>query len=202
MEGRPLVIADAPPDAALPDQWLLLRIDALAELPEAVRSFVATASIKGLFVHGLPLKELWDAFRTDYVFVQAAGGAVTDEQGRLLVIRRLGTWDLPKGKVDPGEGIPEAALREVNEECGLSELRITGELPCTWHTYERKGRQHLKRTDWYLMRGSSTEALVPQHEEDIEEVRWMTTAEVQAMKVDTYPSLLPVVQAWEARQRG
>ena len=81
-------------------------------------------------------------------------------------------------------------------------MRITGELPCTWHTYERKGHQHLKRTDWYLMRGSSAEALVPQHEEDIEEVRWMTTAEVQAMKADTYPSLLPVVQAWEARQGG
>lgn len=202
MEGRPLVIADAPPDASLPDQWLLLRIDALAELQEAVRSFVQTTDIQGLFVHGLPLKDIWDAFRADYVFVQAAGGAVTDEQGRLLVIRRLGTWDLPKGKVDPGEGIPEAALREVNEECGLNELRMTGELPCTWHTYERKGHQHLKRTDWYLMRGSSAEALVPQHEEDIEEVRWMTTAEVQAMKADTYPSLLPVVQAWEARQGG
>jgi hypothetical protein len=50
------------------------------------------------------------------------------------------------------------------------------------------------------MRGSSAEGLVPQHEEDIEEVRWMATAEVQAMKADTYPSLLPVVQAWEARQ--
>ena len=84
----------------------------------------------------------WDAFRADYKFVLAAGGAVTDEHGRLLVIRRLGKWDLPKGKVDEGEAIDAAAMREVHEECGLNELHIVRAMTSTWHTYERKGKQH------------------------------------------------------------
>ena len=138
----------------------------------------------------------WDAFRADYKFVLAAGGVVNDEQGRLLVIRRLGKWDLPKGKVDEGEGIEAAAIREVQEECGLKELRITGSMPSTWHTYERKGKQHLKRTDWFRMAGSSAERLVPQHYEDIEEVKWVGRVELPAIQDDTYASLQPVFKAW------
>ena len=140
----------------------------------------------------------WDAFRADYKFVLAAGGVVNDEQGRLLVIRRLGKWDLPKGKVDEGEGIEAAAIREVQEECGLDRLTMIKPMPSTWHTYERKGKQHLKRTDWFLMRGSSAERLVPQYEEDIEEVKWAAADELPVIKSETYASLLPVFEAWEA----
>ena len=139
----------------------------------------------------------WDAFRADYKFVLAAGGAVTDEHGRLLVIRRLGKWDLPKGKVDEGEAIDAAAMREVHEECGLNELHIVRAMTSTWHTYERKGKQHLKRTDWFLMRGSSKDALVPQLDEDIEEVKWVAREELDGVKADTYPTLLGVFAEWE-----
>lgn len=139
----------------------------------------------------------WDAFRATYKFVLAAGGVVTDERGRLLVIRRLGKWDLPKGKVDEGEGTEAAALREVTEECGLRELHIGKPLPSTWHTYERKGKQYLKRTDWFQMDGSFKEALVPQEDEDIEEVRWVSREDLKAIKADTYPALLEVFAAWE-----
>ena len=139
----------------------------------------------------------WDAFRATFKFVLAAGGAVTDEQGRLLVIKRLGKWDLPKGKVEKGEEIEAAAIREVQEECGLKELHIVQPMEPTWHTYERKGKQHLKRTDWFLMQGYSAEALVPQLDEDIEEVRWATKDELTALLRDTYPSLISVFAEWE-----
>ncbi|MBK9177013.1 MAG: NUDIX domain-containing protein [Flavobacteriales bacterium] len=142
----------------------------------------------------------WEAFRADYKFVLAAGGAVTDERGRLLVIKRWGKWDLPKGKVDEGEEIEAAALREVNEECGLRTLRITEPMPSTWHTYARKGRAHLKCTHWFFMRGSSAEPLVPQHEEDIEEVKWVERAEVEAIARASYPSLRVVFDAWLAME--
>lgn len=152
----------------------------------------------GLIIHGLDADVLWEMLLSEHVFVQAAGGVVVDGTGRLLAIKRLGKWDLPKGKVEKDEGIEAAAVREVTEECGLRMLHILEPMPSTWHTYERKGKQHLKRTDWYLMQGSDTDELVPQHEEDIEEVRWMDRDEVEAMKADTYPSLLPVIAAWEA----
>ena len=114
------------------------------------------------------------------------------------MIHRLGVWDLPKGKVDQGEAVDAGALREVREECGLKKLELVKRLCETWHTYERKGRQHLKRTDWYLMRGTNTEELIAQGEEDISEARWMDVREVERMKADTYPSLRKVIDAWES----
>lgn len=140
----------------------------------------------------------WEAFARTYKRVEAAGGAVSDEQGRLLAIHRLGRWDLPKGKVDEGEAVEEAAVREVMEECGLRDVERGAHLCATWHTYVRKGERHLKRTDWYRMRASSRQPLIAQSEEDITEVRWLAPAEVEAMKAETYPSLLPVIAAWQA----
>lgn len=140
----------------------------------------------------------WQAFQRQHEFVLAAGGLVVDEQGRLLAIRRLGKWDLPKGKVERGEAVELGAVREVQEECGLQEVELVRPLMSTWHTYERKGRQHLKRTDWFLMRGSAAEVLTAQVEEDIEEVRWLDAEGLRRMEADTYPSLLPVLAAFRA----
>jgi 8-oxo-dGTP diphosphatase len=51
--------------------------------------------------------------------IQAAGGLLW-RSGRLAVIHRpkRGDWSLPKGKLEPGETFPDAALREVAEETG------------------------------------------------------------------------------------
>jgi 8-oxo-dGTP pyrophosphatase MutT (NUDIX family) len=198
IEGKPLVIADAPPVSTLPPQWLALRMDTKEEIPLAVSTLTDTEDLLGIHLYPGLLPDVWKAFRSGYVRVKAAGGIVVDERGRLLVIRRLGRWDLPKGKVDKGESMDEAAVREVQEECGIDGIRLGPRLARTWHTYARNGRQHLKRTDWFLMRTSSEQALVPQHEEDIDEVRWVDHEEADVLKADTYPSLLPVVAAWEA----
>lgn len=138
----------------------------------------------------------WQAFQDDHVFVLAAGGLVQDERGRLLAIKRLGKWDLPKGKVEKGEATDVGAVREVQEECGLVRVDLVKLVTSTWHTYERKGEQHLKRTDWFLMRGSSQEPLAAQSDEGIEEVRWLDAKGVRMMEADTYPSLLPVLKVW------
>lgn len=142
--------------------------------------------------------DAWEVFQRDHDFVLAAGGLVMDEHGRLLAIKRLGKWDLPKGKVEKDEAVDVGAVREVQEECGLQHVELKEFVTSTWHTYERKGRQHLKRTDWFLMRASSSEELTAQSEEDIEEVRWLDHDGVRMMEADTYPSLLPVLKAWRA----
>lgn len=53
------------------------------------------------------------------VYVRAAGGIVTAPDGTMLLILRNGRWDLAKGKVEPGETLLQAALREVQEETGI-----------------------------------------------------------------------------------
>ena len=176
---------------------LVREVRTSSDITEALARWKSEELAEALVLHGTDADEVWDLFCGLYVFVQAAGGCVTDERERLLAIHRLGVWDLPKGKVEEGEAVDAGALREVREECGLKKLELMERLCETWHTYERKGKQHLKRTDWYLMRGTNTEQLIAQSEEDISEVRWMDAGEVTTMKAATYPSLRQVITAWE-----
>lgn len=179
----------------------MLRIDSKEEIAGAIRTLKGQSGIEGLVLCGQDADEVWDWFRAGYRSVLAAGGCVTDGRGRLLAIHRSGVWDLPKGKLDEGESSEGAAVREVREECGLRRVELGARLCETWHTYERKGEQFLKRTDWYLMRASSQETLVAQAEEGIDEVRWMDADGVAQLKAGTYPSLLKVISAWEAAVR-
>lgn len=70
----------------------------------------------------------------------SAGGVVWDKKGRIAVVlqrdraRRL-RWTLPKGRIDRGETIEQAALREVREESGLR-AKVTGYLG------RHEGRRH------------------------------------------------------------
>lgn len=202
IEGKELTISDAPLADAEALHKLVLRVDDGAEIAPALELMLQNGALCGLHLICSDPDRCMAQVATLFVPVQAAGGAVDDGQGQLLAIRRLGRWDLPKGKVDPGEPIRDAALREVREECGSQALQNLGWLCATWHVYERGGKRHLKRTDWYHMRGDRNEVLVPQAEEDITEVIWLDAAGVSALKEDTYPSILSVVQAWEATLPG
>ena len=73
-----------------------------------------------------------------------------------------------------------AAVREVEEETGVDQLEIIRPLKTTFYIYTEKGRRKLKKTHWYLMRTHSNERPEPQIEEDIEEVRWMSRAEIES----------------------
>ncbi len=188
------------PDTVVREHWLVLNMRQADEL-DKVAEAIARPEVHGVLLYSTHGIDAWEAFLARHRFVQAAGGAVQDEHGRLLAIRRLGLWDLPKGKVDHGEAIDAAAMREVREECGLVGLRLLRPLAVTWHTYARKGADHLKRTDWFLMEGSSSDPLIPQTDEDITEARWLTRDEVGAMRQATYPSLQAVLHAWEESQR-
>lgn len=182
---------------AVSDGRPVVEVGSKKELRALVERVGAGEAEGGIDVVGQGL-DVWQQFQADHEFVLAAGGLVVDELGRLLAIKRLGKWDLPKGKVEKGEAVDIGAVREVQEECGLVNVELIRPVTSTWHTYERKGRQHLKRTDWFLMRASSKEELTAQTEEDIEEVRWLDVDGLRMMESDTYPSLLPVLHAWRA----
>jgi 8-oxo-dGTP pyrophosphatase MutT (NUDIX family) len=129
------------------------------------------------------------------ILILAAGGLVENEKGEILFMFRRGKWDLPKGKLDPGETLEECALREVEEETGVRHLKLEKFLLQTLHEYEELGKVIEKKTHWYFMTTSSYQPLVPQTEEDITELRWITPADFDIILRNTYPAIVEVLRA-------
>jgi 8-oxo-dGTP pyrophosphatase MutT (NUDIX family) len=119
------------------------------------------------------ITENWESFCAGYKLIEAAGGLVYNDTNQLLMIFRNGKWDLPKGKLEVGENIEQCAIREVEEECGISELLITQQLQETYHTYEINGQKILKRTYWFEIKSSFNGNLLPQTIEGITEAVWV-----------------------------
>ena len=149
-----------------------------------------------LFVTHKNLDKLIKTFFKNYKFIEAAGGIVLNNKKEILFIDRIGFWDLPKGKVEKGEELKAAAIREVEEECGISGPKIVSKLTITHHTYSAKGRDYFKTTHWYLMTYSGSEELVPQTEEGITAVKWVASDQMQLQLDRTYPSILDVLNSY------
>jgi 8-oxo-dGTP pyrophosphatase MutT (NUDIX family) len=139
-----------------------------------------------------PKKE-WKLFKAYFKFIIAAGGTVFNDRKELLVIYRLGKWDLPKGKLEKGEDIPICAKREVEEECNVDGLKIIKEVSSTFHCFKtKKGKWALKRTYWYKMNTHFMGKLIPQLEEGIEKVEWVKKNQIESLKRNTYKSIIDV----------
>jgi len=130
----------------------------------------------------------------NYQKITAAGGIV-NRVDEYLFIKRHGLWDIPKGKVEKNEDVKIAAVREIEEECGITAPEIIKELTITYHTYYFKGKDVLKKTHWYLMLYDKMEELIPQTEEDITEVKWFKKHEFDIVMGHTYPSIVDVIDS-------
>lgn len=137
---------------------------------------------------------IWADFTSNYKLIEAAGGLVQNLHDEWLFIHRNGMWDLPKGKLEKDESIEECAVREVAEECGIEEPTIIKPLKTTYHTYTLKGQRILKPTYWYLMKSSGESELIPQTEEGISEVKWVSTEEAKVMASGSFGSIKQVVE--------
>jgi len=163
-------------------------------LSESVISFINSDKTPSLFVYHTNMLELWAEFRKIFRVIEAAGGLVWNKAGRFLAIKRFGIWDLPKGKKNKGESTELCALREVSEECGISEPELKNLLGITYHMYFLKSKLVLKETSWFEMFHSGLDQLIPQIEEDITEARWFNPDEVSVITKNTYPSIIDILE--------
>jgi 8-oxo-dGTP pyrophosphatase MutT (NUDIX family) len=123
---------------------------------------------------------------------QAAGGVVVreDQQGvwfLLLEIEGRTELRLPKGHVEPGETIEQAAVREVQEETGYADVVIAASLGSITHSFFnfRKGAQITRTESYFLMRLTGERAYAGPHLDHEKFVRRWVMRE-QAEKVLTY----------------
>ena len=141
-------------------------------------------------------KSLKEDFKSLYIEVPAAGGIVINELGEALFIYKRGKWDLPKGKIEEGESLEEAAVREVMEETGLKQVSIKSKLCKTKHTFKtKKNKRAIKKSYWYVME-SEKQKVHPQLEEDIEKVEWLSPDQVIQSK-GIYANLMKVITQYK-----
>lgn len=141
--------------------------------------------------------ELVSQFRV----IEASGGLAVNRRGEVLMIFRLGKWDLPKGKVEPGEDIRECALRETAEECGVNGLSIVRELEASAHIYSIGDEFVLKHTRWFEMSCGFTGVPTPQTEEDITKAEWVSQEHIAGRLANSYPAVVELITDYLSRSR-
>lgn len=140
-------------------------------------------------------KALFQHVKKSCLIIKAAGGLVANSKGNYLFIFRNKKWDLPKGKVEKDERMKEAALREVEEECGVK-INTNDEKICkTYHVYTLGSKIVLKKTNWYKMTVKGEPRLIPQKEEGITKACWLSRIQLDPILANTYPSIMDVLEA-------
>lgn len=159
-------------------------------MPFITELLLAKNKIEGAIVCVDDVEGAFNEFKASFKLIVAAGGVVKNSDNKTLFIYRLDKWDLPKGKVEKEEKIDEAAIREVEEECAVTGLKITKSLQDTYHVYTMGEELVLKQTYWFEMKTDFEGELIPQIEEDIEEVKWMSDEEINTVVLaNTYASI-------------
>jgi 8-oxo-dGTP pyrophosphatase MutT (NUDIX family) len=117
----------------------------------------------------------------------SAGGVVVDASGeRVLVLRRskrlgpdgLPEVRLPKGHIELGESRMQAAIREVEEEAGLSDLDIVADLGHQIVEFDYKGYHYVRDESYFLM--TQMPEAAPGLPEKQFEILWLAWEEAQA----------------------
>jgi 8-oxo-dGTP pyrophosphatase MutT (NUDIX family) len=127
-----------------------------------------------------------------FKIIEAAGGIVQNDEKELLFIFRRGKWDLPKGKMEKGETQEESAVREVEEETGISNLTLKRKVGETYHIYKEKEKDILKISHWFYF-SCKKQPLIAQTEEDITEAIWIPTQEIKKPMLNTFENIRQIM---------
>lgn len=144
------------------------------------------------------VKSAYKSCFIDFKKITAAGGIVESDKGFLL-IKRKGMWDLPKGKKDKGEPIEKTAIREIEEECGITAPTINEFICKTIHSYSYKNNPILKKTHWYHMNYEGDEKLIPQEKEGITKVAWKSFDKMMSIRGETFGSINEVIDKFKKK---
>jgi 8-oxo-dGTP pyrophosphatase MutT (NUDIX family) len=172
---------------------LFTSYNSLQELSKILEFFQSVVQVENVFISGKSIHSMLKDFRTMFRVIKASGGLVQNSKGEYLFIFRYGKWDLPKGKLEPDEKIEDAAIREVSEETGISNLILGEHISNTYHTYKQGASIILKETHWFNMFYNGNELLVPQQAEDISIAKWFPRNHLDEILNNTYDTIREVL---------
>ena len=115
---------------------------------------------------------------------ETAGGAVISKKGKVLVVNQRGnSWSLPKGHIEEGEDAKTAAIREIEEETGITRLNLVRELG-SYSRYKigldgRDDTRELKHIHMFLFTTDEIK-LCPQ-DANHPEARWVPPDDVEGL---------------------
>jgi ADP-ribose pyrophosphatase YjhB (NUDIX family) len=153
-------------------------------------------------IHSDDFIKLKADFKSHFSEIEAGGGLVRNDKNEYLFIYRRGSWDLPKGKIEPNETKKTAAMREIQEETGLKKMVVLPKIMVTRHTYRSNvGKRIIKKSHWYLVE-CKKQSLVAQTTEDIQKAEWMTMEKFFSKKRQVYPNILDVLHTQYIPEEG
>ena len=167
------------------EKYFRLKDVTLDEIIEAL----SHKEVERIYLYHPKAEKLMKKFKQLIPTIKAGGGIVYNQEGKVLLIKRNGKWDLPKGKKEKGENIATCALREVEEETGVKKLLIQRFRTITYHIFKRDKQYFLKETYWYDMTTTYKKKLVPQTEEGIEKVCWKDEATAKELAKSLYKNI-------------
>jgi putative (di)nucleoside polyphosphate hydrolase len=127
------------------------------------------------------------------------GVMVLNAQGRVFVGRRIEqefgqAWQMPQGGIDEGEDLRTAALRELEEETGITNVEVLAEAP-DWFTYDLpaealgialKGKYRGQIQKWFAVRflGRDRDVNLKHHRPpEFDAFRWVAIDELPGLIV-------------------
>jgi len=188
-EDRTFILSEFPVIKYTDDQNLVFKYKEPKDLMGKINRFRKDPVIQRINIYNKNADILLKVFSDFFNCINAAGGIVRNNEGKILFIYRRGKWDLPKGKVEENEESDLAALREVTEECGISDMKISKHLKNSYHTYLMDNFPVLKITKWYEMLYDGNQNFAPQLEEDITKVIWIGNDNINEVLDNTYKSI-------------
>ena len=99
----------------LDDKLIISYLGKPKSLMQIIKICESPGKLKEIILHAEEPKLIIEALNTQIKEISAGGGVVFNEFNEVLFIYRRGFWDLPKGKIDPGETIEQTAVREVED---------------------------------------------------------------------------------------
>ncbi len=159
----------------------------------AITDALADDKNAAAIITGKALPVLKENFLSAFERIEAAGGIVQNEKKEVLFILRKGKWDLPKGKMEPGETFETCAEREIEEETGAKNLTLKKKIGETYHVYREGERDMLKISHWFYFTCASAQTMTPQAAEDITEVKWISTQNIKEPMENTYKNIREIM---------